>query len=94
MKLYSYIIHDKQANAFNQPMFLANDAVAIRQIRNELMNPNSQISLSPDDFTIYCNGEYDTDTGWLEQIIEMKDDASLRLVKEVSEIELPTQEVK
>jgi hypothetical protein len=95
MKLGSYIIFDKQAKSFNQPMFLANDAVAIRQIRNELMNPNSQISLSPQDFAIYSNGEYDTETGWFEQNVEMKDKAELRLVTEVADIELPNvKEVK
>ena len=83
MTLNSYILFDKQADKFNSPMFLQNDAVAMRSIRNELMNPNSQIALSPQDFVIYCNGEYDDETG------HYHGEPELRLVSEVSDIELP-----
>jgi hypothetical protein len=75
-------------------MFLANDAVAIRQIRNELMNPNSQISLSPEDFTIYSNGAYFTDSGEFHPYFDDMDEVTLKEIIKVSEIELPTQEVK
>ena len=89
--LNSYVLLDKQAKQFNTPMFLANDAVAIRTIKNELMNPNSQISLSPEDFAIYKNGEYDPEIGTLH----VDRDEVISLVIEVSEIQLPnTKEVK
>ena len=82
MKLTAYTIYDVQADRFNTPMFLANDAVAIRQIKNELLNPNSQISLSPEDFKIYKNGEYDDETGEITSI-------NPTLVTEVKDIQLP-----
>lgn len=102
-KLNSYILLDKQAQAFNTPMFLANDAVAIRSIKNELKNPNSQISLSPEDFAIYKNGIYDTATGKFEPITEPVEaydnednaihvpyeESTIELVIEVKDIQLP-----
>ena len=89
MKLNSYSIFDNQAKQYNNPMLLANDAVAIRQIRNELLNPNSQLSLSPQDFSIVKNGEYDTETGLYSNT------EKLEIVVNVNEIELPQiKEVK
>jgi len=82
MKLNAYVIHDKQADRHNQPILLENDAVAIRSIRNELMNPNSQISLSPEDFSIICIGYYDDKIG---EIIPCEH----LLVTEVKDIQLP-----
>ena len=88
-KLNSYVLLDKQAEQYNTPMFLANDAVAIRTIKNELMNPNSQISLSPEDFAIYKNGEYYSDIG------EYSERQDCELIIEVADIQLPTiKEVK
>ena len=89
MKLNSYIIFDKQADKFNTPIFLENDAVAIRMVRNELLNPNSQISLSPQDYVIYKNAEFDDSTG------HYHGEAELQLVMEVKDIQLPqVKEVK
>ena len=85
MKLNAYVIHDKQADRFNQPIFLQNDAVAIRSIRNELLNPQSQISLSPGDFSIHLIGEYDDETGMITNA------ESPVLVTEVKDIQLPEQ---
>jgi hypothetical protein len=98
MKINSYILFDKQAKKFNTPMFLENDAVAIRTIKNELMNPNSQISLSPDDFAIYTNGIYDDSNGEFTYRDEQNTNGNiinpLKII-EVSEIQLPnTKEVK
>ena len=84
MKTNSYVIYDNQAKKYNSPMLLANDAVAIRTIRNELINPNSQIALSPSDYSLYQNGEYDDETG-----LTVHDSDEVRKVIEVSEIELP-----
>jgi hypothetical protein len=54
---------DIKSGVYNQPYFLVNDAVAIRQFQMIISNEESMISKYPEDFRLYCIGEFDMHTG-------------------------------
>lgn len=58
MKLFS--VYDRKAEEFG-PLFEAkNEDVAIRQFKNML---SSERMLSPEDYNLYCFGEFDREKG-------------------------------
>lgn len=58
MKLFS--VYDRKAEEFG-PLFEAkNEDVAIRQFKNML---SSERMLSPEDYSLYCFGEFDREKG-------------------------------
>lgn len=66
MNIYS--IYDRKAQAFNTPMFMQNDPVAIRSVQNALRTPDHQFGFSPEDYVLYCIGYYNEQTGVIEAI--------------------------
>lgn len=63
MKLNAYVVYDRAAEAFSQPMFVINEAVMLRILKNCLQNPEHNYAMNPDDFTLYLMGEFDDNTG-------------------------------
>lgn len=65
MKLYC--IKDDKIG-FNQPFVCANDLDALRQFQDTINRPpqngiKSTLALHPEDFSLYCLGEWEQDTG-------------------------------
>lgn len=60
MKLYS--IKDVKAG-FMTIMLFKNDALAKRAYASGLKMPESMLSHNPEDFELWCLGEYDQDSG-------------------------------
>ena len=66
MKQGTYAIYDSTAEVFGRPMFLLNDATAIRGFVNALINPKSEFYQNPEDFTLYRFGEFDDIEGYFD----------------------------
>jgi hypothetical protein len=58
-----FTVRDNKAQAYLQPFFLPNEAVAVRGINNCLTDPNHAFSHNPEDYALYILGEYDETTG-------------------------------
>lgn len=63
MKINAYTIYDSAIKAYNSPFFMQTDALAKRVFMDQVNNPESQISKSPQDFTLYNIGVYDDQNG-------------------------------
>jgi len=59
----AYTILDTKSKIYNQPHFLINDAVAIRQFQLVTQDKDSIISKYPEDFRLYRVGQFDMLTG-------------------------------
>lgn len=59
MKTNIYVIWDAAAQVYNKPFYLHNDAVAIRSATDILRAGDTDISNSPQDFTMFRIGTYD-----------------------------------
>lgn len=60
--MFLYSVFDKKAISFG-PLFTAeNDDVAKRSVAGSI-GSDTLLAFAPGDFSLYCLGEYDTDTG-------------------------------
>jgi hypothetical protein len=57
MKQQIYAVYDSKAEAYMQPFFLQNDAMAIRGF-NDAANKDTPIAAHPEDYTLFHIGEY------------------------------------
>jgi hypothetical protein len=67
MKLNVYSIYDSAAKAYTQPFFMHNDGLAIRAFQDNVNAPDNNIANHPDQFTLFCIGEYDDSSGELSK---------------------------
>jgi len=65
-KIFS--VFDSKAETFNTPMFLAAKGQAIRAFDDQANMEESEIYKHPEDYTLFCLGEYDSDTGKIEPL--------------------------
>ena len=66
MKLNVYSIYDSAAKAYAQPFFMQNDALALRAFMDNINSEDghkSNLSVYPEQFTLFKIGEYDDSTG-------------------------------
>jgi hypothetical protein len=63
MLLKIYSIFDSAASAYTQPFFMHNDALALRAFEDNVNAENNNIASHPDQFTLFCIGEYDDTSG-------------------------------
>jgi len=64
MKLQIYSVYDSKAEAYMNPFFLQNDAMAVRGF-NDAANGESPIAKHPGDYTLFHIGEYSETKGEL-----------------------------
>lgn len=64
MKLKIYTIYDHAAKAYNKPFYEHTDGVALRIFTN-LVNSKEETTIAqyPEQFALFCIGEYDDATG-------------------------------
>lgn len=62
MKTLMYVIHDSKAAIYNKPFFQLNRDVAIRTATDLANDPQSEVSRNPEDYSLFCIGEYDDET--------------------------------
>lgn len=65
MNVEVYSILDTKAQAFNQPFFAPNNAVAFRVVESAMKNPQSGFTSFPADFTLFRVGTFDSIKGIL-----------------------------
>lgn len=61
MNIYS--IYDSKAEAYLQPFFAKNHAVAMRMLENATRDPSSDFHNHSEDYTLFCVGEWDERDG-------------------------------
>lgn len=61
MKMEMYAIKDR-LTGFTTPIPLSNDEVALRWFK-ELTETDTSVRVSPDDYSLYHMGTYDSETG-------------------------------
>lgn len=66
MKKLMYVIFDSKAGTYNTPIFFPTQAVAERSAIDALTDADSEIARHPEDYTMFCIGEYDLDTALLK----------------------------
>jgi len=84
MKYQIYTIFDNVAKLYHPPMFLMNDAVAIRNITTLKNDPSTSLGQNPNDFNMYHIGEYDDLMGEISVSTKTQINSNVQL-KEVSE---------
>lgn len=67
-----YTIFDSAAAAFLPPIFLHRDEMAIRAIRDAAKNPQHEFARNPADYTLFCIGSWDDNTGTIELLPAMR----------------------
>ena len=63
MKLNVYTIFDQAAKAYVSPFFMHNHAMATRTFSDQVNQTGNQINSHPEQFILFCIGEYDDQTG-------------------------------
>lgn len=70
MELNIYSLYDGPAQAFGQPMFIPNDGIAIRGLKDAVNDEQSKsdVKTSPGDFTLFQIGTWDNVKGTIEML--------------------------
>lgn len=69
MILKVYSIYDVAAKAYMQPFFMHNDGLALRAFQDNVnTKEENQISKHPEQFTLFCLGEYDDSKGQFQSL--------------------------
>lgn len=83
MKYEIYTIYDNVAQIYHPPMFLQNDAVAIRNITTLKNDNTTTLGQNPDDYHLYHIASYDDQTGTIKTTTHTKINTTIKL-QEVS----------
>lgn len=62
-----YAIKDKATEAFHNPFFVRARGIAMRMFMDETKNEQSQINKHPDDFELHYIGDFNDETGQIQQ---------------------------
>lgn len=63
MSLQVFTVRDDKAEAFMNPFFMPNQALAVRSIQQCMADPEHTFARFPEDFSLYILGEYDEQSG-------------------------------
>ena len=66
MEVQVYAIYDSKAQAYLQPFFSPNNAMAFRNCQSACMNPSSPFVAFPGDFTLFNLGVFDDVSGVID----------------------------
>ena len=61
--MFIFTIYDKKACTHTSPFFAINHETAIRSFYRVAHDSRSDINMFPDDFALYCVGEFDSNNG-------------------------------
>lgn len=65
MKLLAFSVFDAKAEVYGTPIFFATKGLATRAFEDQCNKHDSPIAAHPGDFTLFCIGDFDVDTGTL-----------------------------
>lgn len=63
MKAECFAVYDSKAAAYLQPIFVPNEAIALRIFADAVMNPEHAFHKHAEDFVIFSLGSFDDQTG-------------------------------
>lgn len=66
MKQKMFAIYDSKGEFYSQPFCQKTMGMAIRAFRDTALDASTTIHAHPEDFTLYCIGEYDDRNGTVE----------------------------
>jgi len=66
MKKILVAVRDSKADYYGAPVAADSRSIAIRQFLDLARDKNTQIGLHPEDFALFCVGEFDIATGMIE----------------------------
>lgn len=58
--------YDEKAQAYLPPFYLPKTAQAIRHFADSINNPETQLHLHPADYSLFCIGTFDDESGELK----------------------------
>lgn len=64
-KQLAFSVFDVKAEVYGTPIFFATKGLATRAFEEQTNKPDSPIGQHPADFTLFCIGEFEPDTGVL-----------------------------
>lgn len=70
MKLIACAVFDSAVNAFMRPFFVPHQGHALRSFTDEINGVSGEkgpLAQHPDDYTLYCVGTFEEETGVFEQ---------------------------
>lgn len=79
MKYKIFSIFDSKAENFNTPIFLPTEGQALRIFDDMVNSQDNEIAKHPEDYTLFCVGEFDSDQGLVTPLLTPK---SLGLAQE------------
>lgn len=68
MKLTACSIFDSAVNTYSPPFFVRSLGLALRDFRKEASNPQSRISESATDYTLFVVGEFNDESGFFDPL--------------------------
>lgn len=63
MKLTVMVVYDAVAKVFFRPYYTASKEVGTRAFRQAALDPETELWKSPADYSLWCLGEFDDETG-------------------------------
>ena len=63
-----FSIWDRKAETYNTPFVMTNEAVAIRQFKSLINNPDTMPGKYPDDYILFRIGYFDSESGIISKI--------------------------
>jgi len=89
MLLTIYTVWDCKADAYIQPFFAANDAVATRMFKTAALNEDHEFHLHAEDYTLFRIGTFDQLKGDLlpENIVSIARAHELKHVQEILHVQ-------
>jgi len=69
MTINMYSVYDSKAKAYALPWFADNHEVAIRAFSTKINRKDNELSMHPEDYTLFCVGSFDTQTAELTPLV-------------------------
>ena len=64
-KLLAFAVFDSKSEVYGTPIFFATKGLATRAFEDQCNKPDSPIAQHPADYTLFCIGDFEPDTGTL-----------------------------
>lgn len=68
MEIQVYSVYDVKAEAYMQPIFVQNEAIARRAFGNSIKDPTSPLGKNPEDYYLALVGIWDDQAGQFREI--------------------------
>lgn len=87
MKSFLFSVHDRASGVYDRPFDARSYAEATRFFSDLAVNPDHPIGKHPDDFTLFCVGTWDDNTGAVDPQVPEKLINGLEVLSARSEVD-------